>query len=313
MNTKMLVLIIAVLLLLLAAAVLIWFLIKRQKCKKRVRRMCMPEKLCMLEKLAEPFGFSYLRGQDVFTGTLDAWQKEAGYRTFYDRAAVHFHMIFDALPVYYDYEGKTWLIELWKGQYGISTGAEVGVYHAKKIVDRPARRWTQFEAADVEEMPHISYRLERKGKTLFSMQGYHWWLAGFRVGTFSRPGKLRLMTTISFREREEACQFYGGLEEAGVPSEQCRISGNEVHVCFEKERRKKKCVLCRAASCIYRGFLQIQNAICCKLFVFVTRPFTETADRMLFLYFLLPGCYKRALLRPGRRFKGYVPRRQEAS
>ena len=205
--------------------------------------MCMPEKLCMLEKLAEPFGFSYLRGQDVFTGTLDAWQKEAGYRTFYDRAAVHFHMIFDALPVYYDYEGKTWLIELWKGQYGISTGAEVGVYHAKKIVDRPARRWTQFEAADVEEMPHISYRLERKGKTLFSMQGYHWWLAGFRVGTFSRPGKLRLMTTTSRsgKERKHA-SFMEDLRKrefrqnsAGFREMKC------MSVLKRKEERKSVC------------------------------------------------------------------------
>ena len=313
MNIKMLVLIIAALILLLAVIGLIWFLIKRQICKKKVRRMCMPEKLCMLEKLAEPFGFSYLRGQDVFTGTFDAWQKEAGYRTFYDRTAVHFHMIFDALPVYYDYGGKTWLVELWKGQYGISTGAEVGVYHAKKIVDRQARRWTHFEAADEAEMPHISYRLERKGKTLFLMRGYHWWLAGFRVGTFSRPGKLRLMTTITFREREEACQFYRGLEEAGIPVEQCRISGNEVHVCFEKEKREKKCVLCRMAAGIYRSFLQLQNALCCKLYVWVTRPFTETADRMLYLYFLLPGCFRRALLRPGRRLKGYVPERQKKS
>ena len=33
-------------------------------------------------------------------------------------------MVFETLPVYFDYAGKTWLIQIWKGQYGICTGCE---------------------------------------------------------------------------------------------------------------------------------------------------------------------------------------------
>ena len=33
-------------------------------------------------------------------------------------------MVFETLPVYFDYAGKTWLIQIWKGQYGICTECE---------------------------------------------------------------------------------------------------------------------------------------------------------------------------------------------
>ena len=39
-------------------------------------------------------------------------------------------MIIDCEPVRFYYGGKKWLIELWKGQYGMTTGCEIGVYTA---------------------------------------------------------------------------------------------------------------------------------------------------------------------------------------
>ena len=46
-------------------------------------------------------------------------------------------MIIDAYPVYFDYQDKTWMIEFWRGQYGINTGAEIGVYHAVAFFSLP--------------------------------------------------------------------------------------------------------------------------------------------------------------------------------
>ena len=38
-------------------------------------------------------------------------------------------MIIDCEPIYFRYKGKKWLIEFWKGQYGMTTGGEVGIYY----------------------------------------------------------------------------------------------------------------------------------------------------------------------------------------
>ena len=59
-----------------------------------------------------------------------------------------FQMVFDALPIYFDYRGRTWLIELWKGQYGINTGAELGIYHADKILSESEYKTALFTAAE---------------------------------------------------------------------------------------------------------------------------------------------------------------------
>ena len=39
-------------------------------------------------------------------------------------------MIIDCEPICFMYGGKNWMIELWKGQYGLETGGEIGVYNA---------------------------------------------------------------------------------------------------------------------------------------------------------------------------------------
>lgn len=73
-------------------------------------------------------------------------------------------MVFDALPIYFDYAGETWLIEFWKGQYGINTGGEVGVYHAGKVVPERYYRIAHFEAVEDQDMPFIQCRLDRRRK-----------------------------------------------------------------------------------------------------------------------------------------------------
>ena len=143
--------IVVILLVLLIAAVIIT--VKREKSKRKIRRMCAAEKIQLLNELAEPFGFCYVPCEDVFTSREDAWQRKQGYEALYDRAAVGAGMVFDALPIYFDYAGETWLIEFWKGQYGINTGGEVGVYHAGKVVPERYYRIAHFEAVEDQDMP----------------------------------------------------------------------------------------------------------------------------------------------------------------
>ena len=79
--------------------------------------MSKTNKIRKINELAEPFGFYYIEREDIFSSRKDAWQRKMGYDISYDYAAPMSNMVIDSLPVYFDYDDKTWLIELWKGQY----------------------------------------------------------------------------------------------------------------------------------------------------------------------------------------------------
>ena len=197
MNREQICIFVCGVLILFILAVLILAVLRRIRSKRKVRSMGMSEKIRKLNELAEPFGFQYLWEEDIFTSNIDAWQRKSGYETLYDRAAINANMVIDAWPVYFDYDGRTWLIEFWIGQYGINTGGEVGVYHAKNIVPPHLYKTAHYDAVKSMEMPHICCRLERKGAKVYEIYARHWWLTGFRMGTFSKPSELRMMTTLS--------------------------------------------------------------------------------------------------------------------
>ncbi len=265
---------------------LIW---RRERSKRKIRKMCPTEKWCLLSELTEPFGFAYEPVEDIFTSCLDAWQRREGYEMLYDKLAPKFNMIFDSLPVYFDYRGKTWMIELWKGQYGINTGCEAGVYHTNRIIPAKQRKLVHYNAVSDKEMPLISFCLEKKRKELFSHRDFHWWLTGFRMGTFSRPEDLIMHVKISFLEVEAAQAFYHGLQEIGYPENKFKIQCQTVLLVFDQSKEYTRFKRCR------RSLVQCQNRIFCCLYRLITMPFTETADRMLFLYYQLPWCFRHML------------------
>ena len=79
-------------------------------------------------------GFDYDNNQGIFYSRIDAWQYDYGYCRIYDEFSSPLSMIFDCEPIYFNYNNKRWLIEFWKGQYGICTGVEVGVYASERTI-----------------------------------------------------------------------------------------------------------------------------------------------------------------------------------
>ena len=78
---------------LLAAALIFRFRRKRIIC--RILGLSVPEKVYRLNCLLAPFGFEYQISQDIFVTRLDAWQRDYGYHSLYDRAAPLLGMVFD--------------------------------------------------------------------------------------------------------------------------------------------------------------------------------------------------------------------------
>ncbi|MDE6635845.1 MAG: DUF4474 domain-containing protein [Lachnospiraceae bacterium] len=250
--------------------------------------MPIHEKCMLLNELVNPFGYCYDARQDIFTSETDAWQKKFGYGEIYDKLAPLGNMIFDCQPVYFDYDGKTWLIEFWKGQYGINTGSEVGVYRADTIIPPKERKTTIYKAVPEDEFPDMRTELLRKGKTVANISARHWWLTIFKTGCFSQPKDLKLKIYIDFPNPDMRDAFVDALILSGCCPDTVCQSCSAVSFTFTSSCRKINIL-----KKLYRGYVQFMNRLFCRLYLFVTRPFCLTYDKILYLYYFLPFIFRR--------------------
>lgn len=271
----------------------------RKKCIiKKVCCMSDCDKCLLLNELVEPFGYCYDNIQDIFSSSKDAWQRAFGYSYLYDKTASRFHMVFDCLPVYFDYGGKTWLLEFWKGQYGINTGGEIGLYHADRLISPQERKHTLFASASDNEMLNFSFRLT-KDTDLAAVSARHWWLTCFLMGTFSRPEDLSMEISITFPDCDMRDAFVNGLMESGYhPCDICLCSLT-VRLVFQTPVYTQCGCLCR----IHKKFAQCMNRIFCRLFLWITKPFCTSADRLLYLWFYVPFAFRRTFRLHGRKHR----------
>lgn len=282
----------ALFLLLIPAVLCSVFLHFRQKriiCN--IKSMPRSEKCDIVDRLVEPFGYCYYYSHMIFSTLYDAWQRDAGYTYLYDYMAPRFQMVFDSLPVYFDYRGKTWLIEFWKGQYGINTGAEIGIYHADTIVTPEDYKTTLFTAADEEEMLSLSFRLCHKDEPCLQITQTHWWLTTFMVGKFTNPEDLFMKCAVTFPDTDMLTSFTEGLKASGIQENDIDYNGLRVSFSFYKSPDEPHNFYTR----FWRAFSQKSNRAFCKLYCWFTNSFETTEDRVLYLYYSLPFAFRKTL------------------
>lgn len=277
----------------LIVCVLISFLYhkRNKKIVKKIQQMSAPEKVHLLSKLAAPFGLSLDSAQGILTTRTDTWQKKFGYGEFYDKKALAMQMVFDREPVYFNHRGKTWLVELWKGQYGISTGAEAGIYHTSSIVPPPLRQQTMFQALGKEEMLPIRLRLTSSGTPLFTLEQTHWWLGGFTPGTCTLPEDLTMEVTLTFPEESLSLAFIQALITLGYQEEDLLTYDKTVQFSFTKP----KAIPSITWDSWLQSYVLWKGELACRLYTWITRPFSDTQDRLLYLYLLFPFICRRIL------------------
>lgn len=258
----------------------------------KVRSMGIQDKCRMLSDLVRPAGFAYDPWQDVFVSRVDAWQREYDYCAFFDRSAPFFQMVFDYEPVYFDYKGRTWLIEFWKGQYGINIGCEAGIYHADRLLSPNERDDACYQAASDAEMLPIQICLYHKEHLLFTLTKCHWWLAGFYMGAFAQPDGLCMTTTLTFPDRGMMHAFTRALEERGYGKDTICLNGTALTFHFCRPARQRPDT--SRVRLLY-SFTQWKNRSACRLYRWATRPFCKNDDRLLYLYYLLPFAFRRIL------------------
>ena len=262
----------------------------RKKNIQKVNNLSTDAKYTLINELIEPFGYCYVPAQDIFTTHNNAWQRNMGYRALYDESAVHLNMVFDCLPVYFNYQGRTWLIEFWKGQYGINTGGEIGLYYADRILTNDELPKAHFRCVEDDDMLKMSLSLIRNDKNAAQLAGRHWWLTTFRLGCFSQPSELHLQTSITFSSPEMANAFINGLLNTGYSGREIYRYYNTISFTFAHSPKNEE------------GFRRLRiriaqwsNQFWCKAYLHITRPFSLSVDRVLYLYYYLPFVFRKTL------------------
>lgn len=199
------------------------------------------EQLEAIQKMLDGSGYAYDEQQNMFYAVQDQWQRNYGYCSLYDEASAPLGMVLDCEPVYFEYAGKRWLIEFWKGQYGITAGGEIGVYNTTwPDLNIPGVfNGTFYQCASDEDTLDMTFTIYNKNSVMFTRTDRHWLLAGFRLGDYARPSHLTMQASLTFKDTQMRDAFLQGLRNAGYTDSDFSYSDNTVSLIYAKPRSKQ--------------------------------------------------------------------------
>lgn len=274
----------------------IWFYEHWETWKERKQPVRIPvltdrEKRRKLNELLAPSGFAYDAEQDIFYSRIDSWQRKFGYGRSYDEAAAPLNMIIDCEPIYFEYEEKKWMIEFWKGQYGITTGGEVGVYYLPKpnLAEEILNNMLIYQCVEDADTLKIQTVLWKGGRQLYYRRGYHWWLTAFVLGEYSKPKELEMDIEITLKDIEMRDAFLKGLYEAGYRTEEINVAATTVWIHFDKPHTRQPLTRTRWFSAIK----QMENKRNVRLYQKATKDYANAYDKLLAFQKRAPGLYKK--------------------
>lgn len=250
-----------------------------------------------LDRVITATGYSYDPGQDIFFSHMGAWQRKFGYCRLYDEALVPLSMIIDCEPVYFEYAGKRWMIEMWKGQYALTTGCEIGIYATERPdINIPGMfSGTFYYNASDSELLEMSCCLKKNGETLFTREDKHWWLTGFILGEFSEPSELTQDVNITLKDEVMCNAFVKGLMKAGYTDNEIINHGNTVSLEFGEPRTPQPITRTPATDWV----IQRKNELLCNMYQKITETRGSTADKLKVIEAKAPDLYE-AILNMGK-------------
>ncbi|MFT3984326.1 MAG: DUF4474 domain-containing protein [Lachnospiraceae bacterium] len=287
-----------------AASLLLYFIIRVYRIRHFKPTEDKTVQHADLNKLTEPFGFLYQEDGDFFYSTHQNWQRSFGYCRLYDETAPLINLITDSEPIPFDYNGKHWLIEFCKGQYGMCTGAEVGIYNtALKPLHTASFRGYFYESITDEEMLRMSFTLKKGSQVLLKRSGVHWGLTGFLLGSFASPKDLTMEIRITFPNHDMMQSFVYGLRTAGYSPCDFNFHRCSVYLNFTKPHAARPYTLTSHQEQIS----QASNEAYCTLYQNVTKQFQTSADKLEYLQTDYPELFSLAWnsLYRGRQYDSY--------
>ena len=270
------------------------------------------ERIDELNRDLNPFGFYYEPYQDLFYSLMNGWQRDFGYCRLYDEGSAALSMIIDCEPIRFEYHGKKWLIEFWKGQYGMTSGGEVGIYYT----DGPdlnipgVINGTFYYSIKDQDRINMSFALRKNGNLLFTRSGYHWWLTGFKLAEFSKPSELSMDIMMDLYDRQMTNAFVQALKKAGYKEDEFAVNGRRVYIHFAKPHTPQP--ISRTAFTEF--IMQKNNESLCHSYNRLTKDYTDTLDKLEIVRNESPNMYNqilsmgkpRALFKSFDKIKGFL-------
>lgn len=185
-----------------------------------------------------------------------AIQRKFGFNKAYDTGSKFVNFYLSTIRVYFTYDEKDWLIELWKGEYAMAAvGCEVGYYyrdHNQTSLDTFGADYLLYGAVKDEDAMMTSMKLwqyvKSSDETPVQKIDYParncWWAADFETGVLEKHSDrttLVMTATIDFPTTEMLALFTDeldkkGFEEGSIDSyhnvEKYFISDKTVTICW---------------------------------------------------------------------------------
>jgi hypothetical protein len=151
---------------------------------------------------------------------IPALQRKLGYAKLYDDVFLQTSDMLNVTTVRFKFKylSKEWLLQLWKGRYFATTGAEVGLYNRSKdknpLLNGTALEW--YDCVSDNERIGMSLKLTANDGALLMdrPQENHWWMTGFAAREYLyTPDRLTLETLITPTDDEMKAGLIQALDE----------------------------------------------------------------------------------------------------
>lgn len=148
----------------------------------------------------------------VLYTTVNSWQRNYGFAVAYDLFSASSPLFnYVTRRFHFEYAGKEWMLQIWKGNYGmITNGAEVGVYNREK-----GSIGTFYRSASDDELLPMSFTLSHGEEQILSKGPItHWWLSAFKMsGTLYVPHSLTLSFSLTLPDAEMLSALTAAIEK----------------------------------------------------------------------------------------------------
>lgn len=155
-------------------------------------------------------GYNFNYEELLLYAQVNVWMRDFGFTILYDLFCyITPFFFYNTRRIKFDYEGKEWMVQIWKGNYLVSNGAEVGIYTRE-----PGSFGTFYNCANDEQMMDMSMKLYHGDDLLFERpEQLHWWITGFEISDRLYPAnKLTLDFTIEMQSEEMLDAFCAAVE-----------------------------------------------------------------------------------------------------
>lgn len=229
------------------------------------------------DKQVLSYQYSYIDDY-YYTNDKDAWQYNFGFGKIYDFVSPYILLEYDYIRVFFTYENKDWMLQMWKGQYGlVFYGGEVGIYN-KEHSDKGIDEWTFFNCPAEEDWLNMEMTLWHEdingnwNREFTREYDKYWWCTGFKNGHLRQEepaDELRLTGRITLKDAQMTSLVADGLAECGLVKagsknamgvDSIYVDGNDIHFSWQNISEAESTMLIKVSTGILGSLLVLPFA-----------------------------------------------------